>query len=236
MNIYRNLKRTSAVLTLTLVGHVAALPALAQQASAPRTGAQLSMTGNGEFKIDGTPAVTGATVFSGSRLSTGAGATGVVTLNGTRLMLNENTDGVLTFGGSSLRFDVVCGSASGSAATGGTVEILTQADTNVHAQAAGVRVAAEGKSVDLLGDEQQSYLGSTRIMVPGGSSVEFATVNCSCMCAAPAVFPAAPIIAGGFPLLGLIALLAGGTAAVVTPIILTDDNPQTPPEVSRSSF
>lgn len=226
-------------LAAALLGVLTAPATLAQQpapAAQPQAGAQLTVTGpaGSQVNVDGLGAVTGATVFSGSRVVTPTGVTGTIVLNGTRVTLSESTDAVVSFSGSTLRVDVVCGAAQGAAAPGSTLEIFTQADVNVHATAAGVRVSGDGRNVELASDEQVSLAGSSRLVIPGGASAEFSSVNCSCMCAQPAAFPAVPVVAaGGFPGALLAAILAGAAAAVIVPVVIDEDQPE---DISPSSF
>ena len=226
MNI-RTDRFLAAALAVALGGAVTAPLASAQDAApAAHGGAQITVTGptGAQVTLDGVSAATGATVFSGSRITTPAGVTGTISLNGSTVAINESTDAVVSFAGTMLRLDVVCGSTTSAAAAGQTVEIVAQADGNVHATAPGVRVTAEGRDVTLDNDQQISYAGASRVVVAGGSSAEFATVNCDCMCAQPAVFPPVPVVASaGFPLWAILGLIAGG-AAVVIPVVIDEDD------------
>jgi uncharacterized protein with beta-barrel porin domain len=228
----------STALSVALLAVVSVPTARAQDAAATATqsGAQLSVTGpaGAQVTLDGVSAATGATVFSGSRIVTPAGVTGTVVVNGSRVTLNESTDAVVSFNPALLRLDVICGSATGAAAPGQTVEIFTQADANVHATAPGVRVTAEGRDITLDNDQQISYAGASRVIMAGGSSADFATVNCDCMCAQPPVFPPAVVAASpGFPLWAILAII-GGTAGVIVPIVIDDDDDDE--VVSQSQF
>jgi hypothetical protein len=188
----------------------------ASPVAAAQGGAQLTINGTGTVRVDGATAATGATVFPGSRVTTAGGATAVVTSGGSRVTLNSDTDATVTYAGGMMRADVICGSAAGVPAPGTTFEMITHGDTNVFVQTGTVRVQAEGKTVDLETNQNQSFQGGVHIMSNGGS-FEASTLLCSCLCAAPAVFAPIP---GGFPL-ALLLLLIGGGAAAATVITTT---------------
>jgi len=202
--------------------------------------AAVTVTGSGQAHIDGVAATTGATIFSGSRITTDKGTTATVAVGGSRIMIGDSTDAVFSMNGSAIRLDIVCGSATGSAAAGSTVDVYTKDDTNVHAQAGGLQVAAEGRTMSLGNDEQQSFNGGTHITANENASFEAATVLCSCKCAAPTAFPTTAVAAGGISAALIAALLAGAAAAIAIPIIVTGEEPETPPvtppQQSQSAF
>jgi hypothetical protein len=88
--------------------------------------------------------------------------------------------------------------------------MITHGDTNVFVQGGTVRVQAEGKTVDLVTNQNQTFQGGVRITSSGPSSFEASTLLCSCLCAAPAAFP---VVAAAFPLALLLTLIGAGAAA-----------------------
>lgn len=186
-------------------------------AAAAQAGATLTINGGGSVRVDGASAVTGATIFSGSRITTASGATAVVTSAGSRVTINTDTDAIITYAGGFVRADVICGSASGAPAPGATFDLITHGDTNVFVSTGSVKVQAEGKSVDLVTSQNQTFQGGVHVTSSGPSSFEASTMLCSCLCAAPATFP---VVAAAFPL-ALLLLLIGGGAAAATVITTT---------------
>src|SRR5436309_1368207 len=83
-------------------------------AAPPQATATVTITGSGQVKVDGAAAVTGSTLFSGSRITTAGGSGATIVIGGTQVVLSENTDAVVTFAPTAVRVDVVCGSASTS--------------------------------------------------------------------------------------------------------------------------
>ena len=224
--------RWTRILALLMAVSLSA-PAGLVTAAAQQTGAEVTVTGTGQVRIDGAAAATGATLFSGSRVTTDANAGATVTIAGSRVTLGADTDAVISFTPTSVRVDVVCGTASAAAAPGTTFELVTHDDTNVHVQTGSLRVAAEGKTAEMGNDEQQSYADGARITAAGGTSFETATILCSCKCAAPTPFPVAPVAAAGGIGGGLLAaIIAGAAAAVLVPVIIdqvTEDEPVVSP-------
>lgn len=210
MRYLRALRPVTWLVVLTVFSVFVVVPA--STASAAQGGAQLTVSGGGTVRVDGAAAVTGATIFSGSRVSTSGGATAVVTSAGSRVSINADTDAIVTYAGGFMRADIVCGSASGQPAPGATFDLITHGDTNVFVSAGTTKVQAEGKSVDLVTNQNQTFKGGVRVTASGPSSFEASTILCSCLCAAPVAFP---VIAGaGFPLALLLTLIGGGAAAV----------------------
>jgi hypothetical protein len=198
---------------------------------APQAGAEVSVSGAGATRIDGTPAVTGATLFSGSRITTDAGATATVTISGSRVTLGENTDAVISFSDSWVRVDIVCGSASTAAAPGAKIEVVTKDYANVHVQSGSAQVVSEGKASDLASDQHQTFLGSSRTTASDGSSVEVAALDCAGMCT-PAPFPTALVATAATAGIsaGVIAAIVGGVVAGVTvPVVNDDEEPPVSP-------
>jgi hypothetical protein len=197
-----------------------ALVALPRTASAQAGGAQLTVNGSGTVRVDGAVAATGATIFPGQRVTTAPGVSAVVTSGGSRVTLNPETDAVITHAGGWMRADVLCGSASGVPAPGSTFEMITHGDTSVFVQTGTTQVVSDGKTVQLVANQTETFLGGVRITTAGGSSMEASTLLCSCLCAAPVAFPA-PVAA--FPLLLLLLLAGAAAAATTTTVILTGD-------------
>jgi hypothetical protein len=185
-------------------------------------GAQLTITGTGTVRIDGAVAATGATIFPGSRVSTASGVTAVVTSGGSRVTLNPDTDAVVTYAGGFIRADVICGSASGAPAAGNVFEMITHGDTSVYVQGGTVQVAADGKNVEMVANQSETFAGGVKITTSGGSVFDASSILCSCLCAVPRPFPV--IAAAGTPLLLLLLLGAAAAAATTTTIILTNDD------------
>ena len=206
----------AAFFALTSVAHP--VPAVAQV-----PGAQLTTTGAGTVRIDGAIAATGATLFSGSRITTSSGISAVVAANGSRVTINPDTDAVVTFAGGFMRADVLCGSASGAPAAGTAFEMITQGGTSVYVQSGTVQVLADGRTTDLIANQTQTFDGGVRITTTGGAVVDASSILCSCMCAVPVAFPVAPV-AGGAPIGLILALIAGGAAAAIIPIAIDEDD------------
>jgi hypothetical protein len=203
----------------------------AAPASAAQAGAQLTVSGTGTVRVDGVVAATGATIFSGSRVTTATGASAVVTSGGSRVTINTDTDAIVTYAGGFMRADVICGSATGTPAAGSTAEIITHGDTSVFVQTGTVRVQAGGKTVDLVANQSETFQGGVHITSSGASSFDASTILCSCLCAAPAVFPVAA--GAGFPLALLLALIGGGAATAI--IIATNGGEETSVVISGSN-
>ncbi len=208
------------VTVVTLFAMFLVVPA---RTSAAQAGAQLTINGSGTVRVDGVTAATGATVFPGARVTTSGGATALITSAGSRVTINTDTDAIVTHAGSFIRADVVCGSASGAPAPGGTFEMITHGDTSVFVQTGTVNVQAAGKTVELIANQSETFEGGVRITSTGASSFEASTLLCSCLCAAPILFP--PIVAA-FPTALLLTLIgAGAAAATVVTTTIDDDTP-----------
>lgn len=158
---------------------------------------QVTVQGNGTVRIDGVQAATGATAYSGSRITTSSGAQGVVAAGGSRVVLNNDSDAIVSHAGSYMRTDLICGSATSTPSAGSPVELITHGDTSVYVQSGIVKVEAEGKTVELIGNQSQTFNGGVRITATGPAAFEASTILCSCLCAAPVVLP--PIAGGGVP-------------------------------------
>lgn len=215
----------SRTLTWAVIAAFFALTSVARPvpAAAQLPGAQLTITGTGTVRIDGAVAATGATLFSGSRISTSSGTSAVVTDGGSRVTLNPDTDAILTFAGGFMRADIVCGSASGAPAAGTSFEMITHGDTSVYVQSGTVQVQAGGQTTELVTNQTQSFDGGVRITTTGGAVVDVSSILCSCLCAAPVPFVVVPV-GGGAPLALILALIAGGAAAAIIPIAIDDDD------------
>ena len=220
MRILRTIRPTTwlVVITLLLAGVARPAPASAQAA-----GAQLTLTGGGKVKIDGIDAASGATVFTGSRVTTDSGVTAVITTGGSRLTLQPETDATVVFAGSFVRADVICGVANGDPAPGAAFELITHGDTSVYCAAGALQVEAEGKTTALAANQTQTFEDGVHIRTTGASSFEASTLLCSCLCAAPVIFP---VIAVPFPVALVALLIGGGAAAVAVPIAVHNDEGQ----------
>jgi hypothetical protein len=217
MKILRKMRVMTWVVIATLLSFSLVAPASA----APQGGAPLTVNGGGQVRVDGVTAVTGATVFSGSRVSTPAGTTASITSGGSRVTINSETDAIVTYAGGYMRADVICGSASGVPAAGQTFELITHGDTSLYVQAGTIRVMAEGKTTDLITNQTQTFTGGVHVMASGAAAFDATTILCSCMCAAPAAFP---VVAAGSSLALLLLLLGGAAAAAVAvPVALSGD-------------
>ena len=218
MKILRRMRPMTWVVIATLLSIGLVAPASA----APQGGAPLTVNGGGQVRVDGVAAVTGATVFSGSRISTPAGTTASVTTGGSRVTINAETDAIVTYAGGYMRADVICGSASGVPAAGQTFELITHGDTSLYVQTGTIRVMAEGKTTDLVTDQTQTFTGGVHVIASGAASFDATTILCSCMCAAPVAFPVVPV-AGGISTLLLLLLGGAAAAAVAIPVSLSGD-------------
>lgn len=218
MRFLNTLRLVSLALALTLVSLGLARPVpVAAQAG----GAQMTVVGNGSVRIDGVQAATGATVLTGSRVTTSSGAQGVVANGGTRLTINGDSDAIVTHAGGFMRTDLVCGSISSVPAAGAPFELITHGDTSVYCQSGILKVQAEGRTVELIANQSQTFTGGVRITGSGPAAFEASSLLCSCLCAAPIIFP---VVAAAFPTT-LLLVLVGAAAAVVVPItIVTGDD------------
>src|SRR5438105_7106036 len=84
------------------LGKTAASTPHAVTPRAQQPGASVTVTGTGQTRIDGTPAATGATLFSGSRIATEKDTSATVTIGGAHVTLAPSTDAVVTFSASSV--------------------------------------------------------------------------------------------------------------------------------------
>ncbi len=215
MRSLKMLRPVSFVVAVMLAGLGMARPV---PVAAQATGAQMTVVGSGSVRIDGVQAATGTTVYSGSRVTTASGAQGVVANGGTRLTINNDSDAIVTHAGSFMRADLVCGSISSVPAAGSPFELITHGDTSVYCQSGILRVEAEGRTVELIANQTQTFNGGVRITTTGPASFEASSLLCSCLCAAPVVLPP---VAAAFPTL-LLLLLLGGAAAIVVPVTVVD--------------
>ncbi len=191
--------------------------------SAQAAGAQMTVVGNGSVRIDGVQAATGATVYAGSRITTSSGAQGVVASGGTRLTINNDSDAIVSHAGGFMRTDLVCGSITGVPAAGSPFELITHGDTSIYCQSGILKVEAEGRVVELIANQSQSFNGGVRVTTTGPAAFEASTILCSCLCAAPIVLPP---VAAAFPT-ALLLLLIGGAAAIIVPVtVVGGDDPQ----------
>ncbi|HQR38291.1 MAG TPA: hypothetical protein PLF26_07785 [Blastocatellia bacterium] len=218
MRLLRSIRPASLLVVLALLTFGVAHPASAQ---AP--GAQLTVTGGDKVKIDGLDAVSGSTVFTGSRVTTTSGVTAQIMSAGSRVTIQPETDATVVFAGSFMRVDVICGVANGDPAPGAAFELITHGDTSVFVASGAVQVEAEGKMTNLAANQTQTFEDGVHIRTTGASSFEASTLLCSCLCAAPVIFP---VIAVPFPVALVALLIGGGAAAVAVPIIIHNDNPQ----------
>jgi len=217
MKILRKMRPMTWVVIATLFSLTLAGPVSA----APQGGAPLTVNGGGQVRVDGVTAVTGATIFSGTRVTTPGGTTASVTSGGSRVTINSETDAVVTYAGGYIRTDVICGSASGVPAAGQTFELITHGDTNIYVQSGTIRGMAEGKTTELITNQTQMFTGGVHVMASGAAAFDASTVLCSCMCAAPVPFPK---IATAAPIALLLLLLGGAAAAAVAvPVALSGD-------------
>jgi hypothetical protein len=175
----------------------------------------------GSVTIDGAPAATGSTIFSGNRLVTGTAASAVASVQGSRLTLAEETDAIVTFADDKIRVDVICGSAAAVAAAGMTIEIIAHDDTSVYVASGVLQVDSGGQMTEMIQDQNMAFVGGSRIVVPGGGAVETASQLCACKCAPPGFMGPTP---------WWMALIVGPGALA---LLLFDD---TPGQVSPSTF
>lgn len=212
------IRPVSLIVAVMLVGLGLARPV---PVAAQANGAQMTVVGGGSVRIDGVQAATGATVYSGSRVTTSSGAQGVVANGGSRLTINNDSDAIVSHAGSFMRADLVCGSITSAPAAGAPFELITHGDTSVYCQSGILRVEAEGRTFELIANQSQSFNGGVRITTTGPAAFEASSLLCSCLCAAPIAFPP---VAAAFPAL-LLLLLIGGAAAIVVPVtVVTGDD------------
>ena len=217
MSFLNMLRPVSLVVAVTLFSLGLARPV---SVSAQAPGAQMTVVGNGSVRIDGVQAATGATVYPGSRVTTSSGAQGVVANGGTRLTINNDSDAIVTHAGGFMRADLVCGSVTSVPAAGSPFELITHGDTSVYCQSGILKVEAEGRTVELIANQSQTFNGGVRITTTGPAAFEASSLLCSCLCAAPIVLPP---VAAAFPTT-LLLLLLGGAAAVIVPITVIDND------------
>lgn len=219
MSSLKILRPASLIVALFVLGLSVGRPvAVAAQAG----GAQMTVVGNGSVRIDGVQAATGATVYTGSRVTTSSGAQGVVANGGSRVTINNDSDAIVTHAGSFMRTDLVCGSISNAPAAGAPSELITHGDTSIYCQSGILRVEAEGKTVELIANQSQTFNGGVRVTTTGPAVYEASSLHCSCLCAAPIILPP---VAAGFPTALLLTLLIGGAAAIIVPVtVVTGDD------------
>lgn len=192
----------------------------ARPVTAQGVGAQLTISGTGTVKIDGVAAATGATVFSGSRVTT-EGASAILTTGPTRITLNPNSDATFSLAGNVVRVDLICGSGAMIPGTAGMYEFITHADTSVFNQTGTLTVESSGRTIDLIANQTQIFNGGARIFTNAPASFEVQ----SCLCPTRPVIAVPPPTPSAFPLALLIALIGGGAAAAtIIPIALDDDD------------
>ena len=109
LNTSRTFRPAALILALMVLSFGIVRPV---SVAAQAAGAQMTVVGSGSVRIDGVQAATGATVYTGSRVTTSAGAQGVVATGGTRLTINTDSDAILSHAGNFMRADLVCGSVS----------------------------------------------------------------------------------------------------------------------------
>ena len=213
LNLLRPVSVFVAV-TLLSLGLARPVPVAAQAG-----GAQMTVLGNGSVRVDGVQAATGATVYSGSRVTTSSGANGVITNGGTRLTINNDSDAIVSHAGSFMRADLVCGSLTSTPAAGAPFELITHGDTSIYCQTGILKVEAEGRTFELIANQSQTFNGGVRVTTTGPAAFEASSLLCSCLCAAPIVLPP---VAAAFPTL-LLLLIVGGAAAIIIPVIPPDE-------------
>lgn len=223
MRCLPNTRLTTFALILSLVG----FSLLAPSGASAQAGAQLTINGSGEVRVDGVKAATGATIFPGQRITTPRGTSAVLTLGADRVTLNGDTDAIIVFTNGFVRVDIICGSCAAVPSGGTALELITHGDTSVFVPAGAAKVLAEGKNWDMVTDQSQEYAGGIHLSTMGTSTIEASTLLCSCLCAAPAIFP--PIIAP-FPVGVLLATIIP-PIAIIPPILIS--GPDEPEVVSR---
>lgn len=218
MSFLNFLRPVSVIVAVTLFSLSFARPVTV---AAQSGGAQMTVVGNGSVRIDGVQAATGATVYSGSRVTTSSGAQGVVANGGTRLTINNDSDAIVSHAGGFMRADLVCGSVTATPAAGAPFELITHGDTSIYCQTGILKVEAEGRTFELIANQSQTFNGGVRLTSTGPASFEASSLLCSCLCAAPIVLPP---VAAAFPT-ALLLLLIGGAAAVIVPVtVVTGDD------------
>ena len=192
----------------------------ARPVTAQGVGAQLTISGTGTVRIDGVSAATGATVFSGSRVTT-EGASAILTTGPTRITLNPNSDATFSLAGNVVRVDLICGSGSAIPGGPGMYEFITHADTSVFNQSGTLTVESSGRTIDLIATQTQIFNGGARIFTNGPASFDVQ----SCLCPTRQIIAVPPPTPSAFPLALLLAIIGGGAAAAtIIPIALDDDD------------